>query len=336
MSDFLSPPAGNAPSAASEFGLIRRHFTRPTTHTTLGVGDDAALIQPRAGMELAISTDMLVCGTHFLAVTDAEDLGWKTLAVNVSDLAAMGAEPRWAFLALALPAADEAWIAAFARGLFACATAFGIDLAGGDTTRGPLNLSLTIIGEVPCGEAIRRSGARDGDDLWVSGQPGRAALGLAVLRDELELPAAARAECVAALQRPQPRLALGQALRGVASAMIDVSDGVLGDLGHVLERSGVGAVIELEALPLAQLEDFGLASALAQQHVLNGGDDFELLFSASAAQRATVEQLAHRLQLPLHRIGRITTAAGELVLVAADGRPLPLSALGYDHFRPQR
>lgn len=336
MSDSLSPPAGNTPPAASEFGLIRRHFTRPTTHTTLGVGDDAALVQPRAGMELAISTDMLVCGTHFLADTDAEDLGWKTLAVNVSDLAAMGAEPRWAFLALALPAADETWIAAFARGLFAGAAEFGVDLAGGDTTRGPLNLSLTIIGEVPRGEAIRRSGARAGDDLWVSGQPGRSALALAALRGELELPAAAHQECLAALQRPQPRLALGQALRGVASAMIDVSDGVLGDLGHVLERSGVGAVIELEALPLARLKDFGLTSALAQQHVLNGGDDFELLFSASVAQRAALEELESRLQLPLHRIGHITSATGELALLTADGHRLPLSALGYDHFRPQR
>ncbi|ENO94951.1 thiamine-phosphate kinase, partial [Thauera phenylacetica B4P] len=161
----------------SEFDLIRRHFTRPARHTELAVGDDAALLAPRPGMRLVVSTDMLVAGTHFFADTDPEGLGWKTLAVNVSDLAAMGAEPRWAFLALALPRADEAWIAAFARGFFACADTFGVDLAGGDTTRGPLTLSVTIAGEVPAGAAITRGGARAGDELWISGQPGRAALG---------------------------------------------------------------------------------------------------------------------------------------------------------------
>ncbi|ENO83826.1 thiamine-phosphate kinase, partial [Thauera linaloolentis] len=211
------PALPAAPSSAppSEFDLIRRHFTRNARHTDLAVGDDAALVRARPGMQLAISTDMLVSGTHFFAGTDPEDLGWKTLAVNVSDLAAMGAEPRWAFLALALPAVDEAWIAAFARGLFACADAFGVDLAGGDTTRGPLNLSLTIVGEVPQGEAVTRAGARPGDDLWISGQPGLAALGLAALRGEVVLNDAGRRHCVAALQRPQPRLALGQALRGL-------------------------------------------------------------------------------------------------------------------------
>ncbi len=173
----------------SEFDLIRRHFTRPAAHTELAVGDDAALIAPRAGMRLAVSTDMLVAGTHFFADTDPEALGWKTLAVNVSDLAAMGAEPRWALLALALPTADEAWIAAFARGLFAFAARFGVDLVGGDTTRGPLNLCVTAIGEVPAGEAVTRAGARAGDDLWVTGQPGRAALGLAHVRGDVVLDA---------------------------------------------------------------------------------------------------------------------------------------------------
>jgi thiamine-phosphate kinase len=198
---------------------------------------------------------MLVAGTHFFADTDPEDLGWKTLAVNVSDLAAMGATPRWAFLALALPAADEAWIAAFARGFFACADAHGVDLAGGDTTRGPLTLSVTIIGEVPQGQAITRAGGRPGDDLWVSGQPGMAALGLAALRGETQLSTAGRAACIAALQRPQPRIALGLALRGVATAMLDVSDGLLGDLGHILECSATGAIIDVGALPLAALRE---------------------------------------------------------------------------------
>ena len=319
-------------AAVSEFDLIRRHFTRSTTHTELAIGDDAALVRARPGMQLAVSTDMLVCGTHFLADTDPEDLGWKTLAVNVSDLAAMGAEPRWAFLALALPAVDEAWIEAFARGLFACADAFGVDLAGGDTTRGPLNLALTIIGEVPQGEAITRAGARTGEDLWVSGQPGRAALGLAALRAELSLNAAARHECLAALQRPQPRSALGQALRGLASAMLDVSDGLLGDLAHILERSHVGAVLDAPSLPLAALLATGAPPGSARHCLLSGGDDYELLFTAAPGARATLGALGARLGVALHRIGFITAQAGEIMLHEADGQHVSLAAAGYDHF----
>ena len=319
-------------AAVSEFDLIRRHFTRNTTHTELAIGDDAALIRARPGMQLAVSTDMLVCGTHFLANTDPEDLGWKTLAVNVSDLAAMGAEPRWAFLALALPSVDEAWIEAFTRGLFACAEAFGVDLAGGDTTRGPLNLALTIIGEVPQGEAITRAGARAGEDLWVSGQPGRAALGLAALRTELCLNASARRECIAALQRPQPRSALGQALRGVASAMLDVSDGLLGDLAHILERSGVGAVLDAPSLPLAALLATGAPPSSARHCLLSGGDDYELLFTAAPSTRTELGALADQLGLALHRIGFITAQRGEIMLCEADGHSVSLAAAGYDHF----
>ncbi|MDX9884101.1 thiamine-phosphate kinase [Thauera sp.] len=316
----------------SEFDLIRRHFTRATRHTDLAGGDDAALLRAQAGMQLAVSTDMLVAGTHFLADTDPEDLGWKTLAVNVSDLAAMGATPRWAFLALALPGADETWIAAFARGLFACADAHGVDLAGGDTTRGPLTLSVTIIGELPRGEAITRAGGRAGDDLWVSGQPGMAALGLAALRDEAQLCPAGRAACIAALQRPQPRAALGLALRGIATAMLDVSDGLLGDLGHILECSGTGAIIDVGALPLAALRETGADEALAQRCLLGGGDDYELLFAAPAARRADVEALSASLGLKLHRIGELTAEAGELWLRQRDGRLVPATRSGYDHF----
>ncbi len=316
----------------SEFDLIRRHFDRAPRHTELAVGDDAALMRARPGMQLAVSTDMLVAGTHFLADTDAEDLGWKTLAVNVSDLAAMGAEPRWALLAVALPAADEGWIAAFARGLFACAEAFGIDLVGGDTTRGPLTLSVTIIGELPAGAAITRAGGRAGDDLWVSGQPGRAALGLAALRGEARLHEAARAECVAALQRPQPRVALGLALRGLASAMLDVSDGLLGDLGHILERSGVGAVIDVAALPLPALLATGADPALARRCLLAGGDDYELLFAAPTGARDTLAALSARLTLPLHRIGTLVADTGALQLRETNGTLTPAACSGYDHF----
>lgn len=316
----------------SEFALIRRHFTRPARHTDLAVGDDAALIRPSAGMQLAISTDMLVAGTHFFADTDPEDLGWKTLAVNVSDLAAMGAAPRWVVLAASLPAADEAWIAAFARGFFACSEAFGIDVIGGDTTRGPLNLCPTIFGEVPVGQAITRAGARPGDDLWISGAPGRAALGLAQLRGEATLAGADRADCLAALHRPQPRVALGLGLRGLASSMLDVSDGLLGDLGHILEQSTVGAVISESALPLAALQAACGDAALAFRACTAGGDDYELLFTAQAGRRAEVDALARQLGLPLHRIGEITPAADGLRLLGHDQQLRPLAARGYDHF----
>lgn len=316
----------------SEFDLIRRHFDRPAAHCDLAVGDDAALMRPRPGMQIAVSTDMLVAGTHFFADADPALLGWKTLAVNVSDLAAMGAEPRWALLAIALPAADEAWIAAFAGGLFDCAQAFDTDVVGGDTTRGPLNMTVTIIGEVPAGAAITRAGGQPGDELWVSGQPGLAALGLAALRGETVLTDAGRRRCVDALHRPQPRVALGLALRGLARAMLDVSDGLLGDLGHLLERSGVSAVVDVATLPLAALHDAGADGQLARRCLLSGGDDYELLFAAPPAQRAAILAAGARLQLPVHRIGTLTATAGELWLREADGRMQRAPAAGYDHF----
>ena len=316
----------------SEFALIRRHFTRPARHTDLAVGDDAALIRARPGMQLAISTDMLVAGTHFFADTDPEDLGWKTLAVNVSDLAAMGAEPRWVVLAASLPGADESWIAPFAKGFFACCEAFGIDAIGGDTTRGPLNLCPTIFGELPLGQAITRSGGRPGDDLWVSGAPGRAALGLAHLKAEIQLAPAWRDPCVAALQRPQPRVALGLALRGLATAMLDVSDGLLGDLDHILELSAVGAEVNEAALPLAPLIAACGDPDRAFQVCTAGGDDYELLFAAPAGCRDDLAALSARLDLPLHRIGRLTDTPGQLQLRRTDGRLERLAARGYDHF----
>lgn len=316
----------------SEFALIRRHFTRPARHTDLAVGDDAALIRARPGMQLAISTDMLVAGTHFFADTNPEDLGWKTLAVNVSDLAAMGAEPRWVVLAASLPGADESWIAPFAKGFFACCEAFGIDAIGGDTTRGPLNLCPTIFGELPLGQAITRSGGRPGDDLWVSGAPGRAALGLAHLKAEIQLAPAWRDACVAALQRPQPRVALGLGLRGLATAMLDVSDGLLGDLDHILELSGVGAEVDEAALPLAPLIAACGDPDRAFQACTAGGDDYELLFAAPAGCRDDLAALSARLDLPLHRIGRLTDTPGQLQLRRTDGRLERLAVRGYDHF----
>ena len=316
----------------SEFDLIRKHFTRNPAHTDLAVGDDAALMTPAPGMQLVVSTDMLVSGTHFFPDVEPETLGWKTLAVNVSDIVAMGAQPRWAVLALALPDAEPAWVSAFAEGLFACAHAYGVDLVGGDTTRGPLTLCVTIMGEVPVGTAITRAGAQPGDSIWVSGQPGRAALGLAHLQGKLVLTDAGRDACLDALHRPQPRLQAGLALRGMASAMLDVSDGLLGDLRHILERSGVGADIELDTLPLAELLQYGMDRDTACNACLSGGDDYELLFTAPATHDAAIARLAHTLSLPLTRIGTLNAESGALRLRTAHGETYSPERFGYDHF----
>lgn len=321
-------------SATSEFALIDRYFKRPASGAVLGVGDDAAIVAPTPGMQVLMSTDMLVAGTHFFADTDPEDLGWKALAVNVSDLAAMGAQPRWALLGLALPkmdAAEEAWIAAFARGFFDCATRFGIGLIGGDTTRGPLNFCITILGEAPTGAALLRSSARVGDDIWVSGQPGRAALGLAHLRGQCALTDPMRSECLSALQRPLPRTALGLGLRGLASAAIDVSDGLLADLGHILEASDVGAELEFERLPWLQVD--GVAPSVLQDCVLAGGDDYELAFTAPAARRAAIEALGTATRLALTRIGSIVPRERDSIrLRDAQGNAVAFHRTGYDHF----
>lgn len=315
---------------ASEFDLIARYFSRPTSHTRLGVGDDGAILRLAPGMELVVTTDMLVAGTHFLPDCDPQALGWKTLAVNVSDLAAMGATPRWAVLAVALPGADENWIAEFCKGLFACADAHGVDLIGGDTTRGPVNLCPTVFGEVPFGQALLRSGARRADQIWVSGTPGLASLGLAHVQGRCRLAEPALTNCLAALNRPQPRVALGLALRGIASSAIDVSDGLLGDLGHILERSGVGAVLEFERMPDAAARACSDAD-LAQRCLLAGGDDYELLFTAPHAQREAIMAISARLSLQLTSIGEIEAGSGLRLLSA--GQELALADYGsYDHF----
>ncbi|MDR2031527.1 MAG: thiamine-phosphate kinase [Azoarcus sp.] len=319
---------------STEFDLIRRHFTRPATHTDLAIGDDAALVRVAAGVQLAVSTDTLVAGTHFFPDTAPRDLGWKTLAVNLSDLAAMGAAPRWATLALTLPGIDENWIAAFADGLFDCAMRYGVDIVGGDTTRGPLAMTVTLFGETPAGAAITRAGGKAGDDLWVSGQPGLAALGLACLQGSVRLADPHRA--LAALHRPAPRVELGQALRGLAHAMLDISDGLAGDLAHLCERSGLGAQLDAAALPLAALRETGADASLARRCLLSGGDDYELLFAAPPAQRPGLAALAHRLALPLSRIGHLTARTSALSLREANGDTRALAPAGYDHFASVR
>lgn len=327
----------------SEFDLIQRYFTRSTPSAELGIGDDAALLRVPAGMELAISTDMLVSGTHFFSDADPYLLGHKTLAVNLSDLAAMGATPRWATLALSLPKADEVWLRKFSEGFFSLADQHGVELIGGDTTRGSLNLCVTILGEVPQGAALRRSGAEIGDDIWVSGHLGDAALALAHLHHKIQLSVADFVLCAPALHQPIPRLLLGTALRGVANSAIDVSDGLLADLGHILERSGVGAEISFEDLPISSLMKKYLISpefsprdktgevSLFQRCILAGGDDYELCFTAPIAQRDTIKGLSHRMNLPLARIGTIVKGSGCTVR-SADGSIIKMGESGFDHF----
>ncbi|MEW5891640.1 MAG: thiamine-phosphate kinase [Pseudomonadota bacterium] len=316
---------------ASEFDLIARYFTRPTPSARLGVGDDAALLAPEPGFELAVSSDMLVAGTHFFADADPVALGHKALAVNLSDLAAMGARPRWALLSLALPEADEAWLEQFSSGFLALADVHGVELVGGDTTRGPLNLSVTILGEVEAGQALRRDAAQAGDDIWVSGELGGAALGLAWLKGELALEANEAADCLDRLQRPRPRLALGRALLGLAHAAIDISDGLLADLGHILERSRLGAQLHLASLPLAQAAARRLEQPQVLRAVVAGGDDYELCFTAPPAQAAQVLQAAAAVGVPVARVGSITAEPG-LALFDAHGGLMPMDAGGFDHF----
>jgi thiamine-monophosphate kinase len=314
-----------------EFDLIGKYFTREARRVRLGIGDDCALLAPAPGMLLAVSSDMLVEGRHFLTTVAPDRLGHKALAVNLSDLAACGAQPLAFTLALALPRADEVFLDGFARGLFALAEQHGIELVGGDTTQGPLNICITAMGEVPAERALLRSGARAGDDLYVSGAVGDARLALEVFRGTTRLDGDAFESVRAAMERPQPRVSLGVALRGIASSAIDVSDGLLGDLGHVLRRSGVGAVVEVDAVPRSDV----LAAqplGLQRECTLAGGDDYELLFTAAADAAGAVQAAARRAGVSATRIGRIE-AGGTLRLVDRDGQPLANRYGSFDHFR---
>jgi thiamine-monophosphate kinase len=316
----------------TEFDLIRHYFTRATPSALLGIGDDAALLQVGAGNVLAVSTDMLVSGTHFLSDADPYMLGHKTLAVNLSDMAAMGATPRWTTLAIALPSLDEVWLERFSAGFFALADQYGVELAGGDTTRGPLNLSVTIFGEVPAQQALRRSGAQIGDEIWVSGVLGDAALALAHLNKQFVLTADEFASCAPALHQPQPRVALGMALRGIASSAIDVSDGLLGDLGHILDASQMAAEIDFAQLPVSAVLSAYLQQPLARKCVLSGGDDYELCFTSPVTRHTEILNIGTRLGLPLACIGKIVAGRG-CVVHDPSGNLIDVEAGGYDHFR---
>lgn len=315
-----------------EFDLIAKYFDRPVRRAALGIGDDCALLQPSPGHQLALSTDALVEGRHFLSTVLPERLGHKALAVNLSDLAACGATPRAFTLSLTLPRADAAFLEGFAAGLFALAQRHDVELVGGDTTAGPLHIGITAIGEVPPGQALLRSGARAGDQLWVSGTLGDARLALEVFRGTVSLEGQAFERVRRAMELPEPRVALGEALRGVATAAIDLSDGLVGDLQHVLRLSGVGATVRLSSLPRSadlssQTED------VRRTCLLTGGDDYELLFCAPAQREAQVLQAAQRAGVAVACIGHVEDEPGLRLLDEKD-RPLHAELRSFDHFKP--
>jgi len=314
-----------------EFDVIARHFTRPAANAVLGVGDDCALVDVTNGMDLTVSTDTMVSGTHFFPDVDPEHLGHKALAVNLSDIAAMGAMPYWAMLALTVPSVDHAWLAAFAKGFFDLAAEYNVSLIGGDTTRGPLTLTVTIMGEVPAGAALRRSGAKAGNDVWVSGNVGDAALAVAHRHGKLVLTESDYHEAVMRLYEPTPRVALGQALRGQATAAIDISDGLLADLGHICRLSGVGATVDMASIPLSAIGAKHFDTDAGRTAIVAGGDDYELCFTAPANSRESIAELTDVLGVPLTRIGQIKRGKG-VSLLGPDGKALKIDGRGYDHF----
>lgn len=314
-----------------EFDLIAKYFTRPVKSASLGVGDDCALIAVSPGRELAISTDTLVSGTHFFAEADPFKLGHKALAVNLSDLAAMGAAPRYVTLALTLPVIDEQWLEAFSSGFFKLADEFGVELIGGDTTRGPLSMTLTAFGEVEIGKALRRDRALAGDDIWISGSLGGAALALKHLQGSLVLKCGVVERALERLNTPVPRVALGLALVGVAHAAIDISDGLIADLKHICERSGLAAGIEWSSIPLSPsllsvVPELRMACALA------GGDDYELCFAAPENVRDELDSIGAQLGVPLTRIGQMQAGDPAVTVHDERGNVLKLEFAGFDHF----
>jgi thiamine-monophosphate kinase len=317
----------------SEFDVIARYFTRPLrrdSRAALGVGDDCALLMPMAGMHLAVSSDILIEGRHFFPGAHPAKLGHKCLAVNLSDLAAMGARPIAFTLALSVPDPDPEWLSAFSESLFGLADQHGCELIGGDTTKGALTICITIFGEIPPGLALRRDAAQVGDDIWISGTLGDARLALAGYRAEIVLDAATIEAAAVRLHEPIPRVALGQALRGVAHAAIDISDGLIGDLGHILECSSVGATLDVDALPAGPALT-RRSHELRRNFTLAGGDDYELCFTAPASSRAAVLAAARSALTEVTRVGSIE-AAGGLRLIDADGAPLAFKLSSFDHF----
>ena len=329
-----------------EFELIQRFFKTgadamsPKSEIGLGIGDDCALIYSSSNEEIAITTDMLVEGRHFFVGADPELLGRKALAVNLSDLAAMGATPLGFTLALALPSADQVWLEAFSKGLFSLAKQFSCSLIGGDTTAGPLTISITAFGTLPKGDAIRRSGSKPSDDIWVSGELGDARLALAALRHEISLPELDLKQIEHRMHQPIPRVELGAQLRGIATAALDISDGLLGDLNHLLNQSKVDAQIWIDQLPKSAIllkQD----SSIQNQFAACGGDDYEICFTADKHQRDAIEQISKTLNLALTRIGQTVASksdAANIEVLNSDGSQLSddetkVLMKSFDHFK---
>ncbi|MEY3651636.1 MAG: thiamin-monophosphate kinase, partial [Pseudomonadota bacterium] len=287
----------------SEFNLIKEYFTRPSKNADLGAGDDAALVSVSPGHQLAISTDMSVAGTHFFNDCPPYFIGWKSLAVNISDMAAMGASPKWATLAIAIPNTDKDWLSEFSRGFFACADAFDVSLIGGDTTRGPLNISVQIMGEIPNEKALRRDGAKVADEVWVSGSLGAAALAVhKTQQNSLDPKKPSDQSLLEKLQHPQPRISLGLALRGIANSAIDLSDGLLADLGHILDSSKLGATIDWSKIPHFESAAEHLSIETIQSFALTGGDDYELCFTAPSNRHSDIINIGKSLGIPLSQV----------------------------------
>lgn len=321
--------------ACGEFSLIARYFDRvkySRIDVETGIGDDCALLTLPEKQLLAISTDTLVEGVHFLADIDPRDLAYKSLAVNLSDLAAMGADPAWLTLAITLPKVDEAWLEAFSDELFEQLDYYGIQLIGGDTTRGPLSLTLGIHGQVPVGRALKRSGANVGDRIYVTGTPGDSAAGLALLQGRLQVEDKDHADYLRTRHlRPVPRILQGYALRGLASSAIDLSDGLVSDLGHILKASGCGARIDLDSLPFSNAMTHAVEPRQALNWALAGGEDYELCFTVPEIHRGALEVAIGNLGVPYTCIGQICPAS-EGVIFQQEGVPVELDLKGYDHF----
>ena len=311
----------------SEFEIIERYFKKKMKQTALGVGDDAAMIHVRNNYQLAISSDMLIENIHFLKNTNPSHLGWKSLAVNLSDIAAMGATPKWATLSISLPKINHAWLKKFSKGFFECADKFGIDLIGGDTTKGPLSISITIMGESKKDEALLRSGAKINDDIWVTGQLGLASMGLANLQGQLKLPPRIKMKCIRALEIPTPKTFLGSYLSRYANSCIDISDGLIQDLKHILKASKVGASLLLNDIPCEKF----IHTSKQYQFVLNGGDDYELLFTAAKKNRPFIKKIAKKTNTPVTMIGNITKKKA-LNILSEQGKSIKFNPKGFDHF----
>ncbi|GMR05537.1 MAG: thiamine-phosphate kinase [Gammaproteobacteria bacterium] len=319
-----------------EFSLIQQYFSDAKSRTTqvgviLGIGDDAAIIKPAEGEELLFTTDTLINGVHFPEGTVPGAIGHKALAVNLSDIAAMAGQARWFTLALSLPEPDSTWLKAFSDGLLTLAKQFGVSLVGGDTTQGPLSITLSVIGTVPEKMAIRRSTAKPGDAIFVTGQPGMAALGLAAINNEIILPDIEQSKCRNKLDYPQPRLLEGQLLRDYASSMIDISDGLASDLGHILKASGCSAAIDSESLKIWLPAASDLPGKTVIEAALYGGDDYELLFTIPASRVLKLKQFWRHSFPPLTQIGEITKGEG-ILLRDSDGNFMKVAARGYNHF----